>query len=60
MKTYEKIMKLDADYVEARKKLMLGQAESVELTVHLKKSEPAALLKKPKNAVKSSTETNSQ
>jgi hypothetical protein len=56
MKHWEKILKLDSDYVEARKQLVLGNAVDVEITVHKNKAEPAVLLKKPKDATKPSTE----
>jgi len=39
MKTWEKIQKLDLEYVEARKRLVLGQIDSVIVTqVHLPQS----------------------
>ena len=53
MKTWEKIQQLDQQYVEARKQLLLGQAESVTLTV-----KPKAVEKK--NATKSRTKESSQ
>jgi bifunctional DNA-binding transcriptional regulator/antitoxin component of YhaV-PrlF toxin-antitoxin module len=56
MRTWEKIMKLDSEYVEARKQLTLGIADSVEVTVHKKKSEPAVLLKKAKAKEPNATE----
>jgi hypothetical protein len=51
MKHWEKIMKLDSDYVEARKQLVLGQCVAVEIKI----------IKEPKkHAPKPSTAKSSQ
>jgi hypothetical protein len=56
MKTWEKIQKLDQEYLEARKKILLGTIESVAVTMVEKTKQPT---KQIKNASKSSTENHS-
>ena len=58
MKTWEKLEKLDREYQKARYQLILGEAESVEVKVSIKKSAQAALLtatKVKKNGIKFGT-----
>ena len=60
MKTWEKIAELDRQYVEARKRLLLRECDSVEIIVNPIKRAKAALVMPKKNATKPSTEESSQ
>jgi hypothetical protein len=55
MKTWEKIQKLDQEYLEARKRILLGTIESVTVTM-VEKTKQTQTIKK--NTEKSSTTEN--
>lgn len=53
MKTWEKVMKLDADYVEARKQLLLNKETWVEVKISTQPpKQRAALVTPKKDAIK--------